>query len=191
MPKFDHFGVIAPLYDRAIRLREPEQLIRVAGLPVDGSLLDAGGGTGRVSHALRGMAYPLVVADVSFGMLLQAKEKGHLAAVGSHTEKLPFPDNTFDRVIMVDAMHHVINHKATADELWRVVLPGGRIVIEEPDIRTIVVKVVAVAEKLALMRSHFISPPRIQALFPYKQASIRIERQGYNAWVIIDKRTAV
>ena len=61
---------------------------------------------------------------------------------------------------MVDALHHVINHGQTAREMYRVLKPGGRIVIEEPDIRSFYVKLIAVAEKLLLMRSHFLSPQR-------------------------------
>ena len=38
---------------------------------------------------------------------------------------------SFERVIMVDALHHVYNHARAAAELWRFVKPGGRIVIEE------------------------------------------------------------
>jgi demethylmenaquinone methyltransferase/2-methoxy-6-polyprenyl-1,4-benzoquinol methylase len=87
----------------------------------------------------------------------------------------------------VDALHHVIDHAATARELWRVLKPGGRILIEEPDIRTFSAKMVALAEKLALMRSHFISPTRIAGLFPYPEASLRVERDRFNAWIIVNK----
>ncbi len=187
MPLLDHFGILAPIYDRAIQLRQPEKIIALLGLPVSGALLDAGGGTGRVAQALRGLANPLVVADLSSGMLRQAQGKAGLQTVNSETEKLPFADEAFDRVIMVDALHHVINHEQTARELWRVLKPGGRIVVEEPDIRTISVKMMALAEKLALMRSHFISPLRISALFSYPNAVTRIERESYNAWIIVDK----
>ena len=89
---------------------------------------------------------------------------------------------------MVDALHHVIDQAATARELWRVLKPGGRLVIEEPDIRTFSVKVVALVEKMALMRSHFLSPSQIASLFHFPDASPRLEQEGNNAWVIIDKR---
>ena len=68
-----------------------------------------------------------------------------------------FKDKSFDRVIMVDALHHVKDYRITIHELWRVLMPGGRIVIEEPDIQTFPVKLMALVEKIALMRSHFIS----------------------------------
>jgi demethylmenaquinone methyltransferase/2-methoxy-6-polyprenyl-1,4-benzoquinol methylase len=88
---------------------------------------------------------------------------------------------------MVDALHHVIHQQATADELWRILQPGGRIVIEEPDFRTFTVKLLALAEKLALMRSHFLSPPQIAALFPQPNARIQVETGKFNAWVIVEK----
>jgi demethylmenaquinone methyltransferase/2-methoxy-6-polyprenyl-1,4-benzoquinol methylase len=183
----DHFGFLAPYYDRLIRLPTAEKLIYLANLPIDGGLLDAGGGTGRVAQALRDQAGWLVVADLSLGMLQQASTKHGLCSVCSPTEQLPFPDASFERVIMVDALHHVIDHVATARELWRVLKAGGRILIEEPDIRTFSVKLVALAERLALMRSNFISPPKIASLFPYPEASLRVEQDRSNAWVIVDK----
>ena len=187
MPGLDHFSFIAPYYDRVIRLHTAERIIELAGLPIDGGLLDAGGGTGRVAQALHDHAGWLVVVDLSLGMLQQASTKHRLSSVCSPTEQLPFPDATFERIIMVDALHHVIDHGATARELWRVLKAGGRILIEEPDIRTFSVKLVALAEKLALMRSHFISPSRIAGLFPYPEARLRVERDGFNAWIVVDK----
>ncbi len=63
MPLIDHFSILAPLYEHFIPLRNPDRLIQMTGLPVQGALLDAGGGTGRVAKALRGLAGPIVVAD--------------------------------------------------------------------------------------------------------------------------------
>lgn len=188
MPLLEHFDLLAPLYDRAMRLLDPQMLIDLAGLPVTGMILDVGGGTGRVAQALKGLAAERVVADLSLGMLRQAQAKDGLHTVCAFSEKLPFPADVFERVIMVDAMHHVCNQAETAREMWRVVKPGGRIVIEEPDIRSPVVWVVAIVEKLALMRSHFISPQRIEALFPYSSARVCIQKRGYTSWVIVEKR---
>lgn len=150
-------------------------------------MLDAGGGTGRIAAALRQYVSRVIVVDLSIGMLRQARLKHNLDCASALSEGLPFEDNSFERVIMVDAFHHIIDPRTTAIELWRVLKPGGRLVIEEPDIRTGIVKLVALGEKLALMRSHFVSPPRIARLFPYPNARIVINREGYNAWVLIDK----
>lgn len=187
MPLFDHFGFIAPFYDRAIPLRNAQQVIEMTGLPIEGDLLDAGGGTGRVAYAIRNYARRVVVSDLSLGMLRQAQSKNNLDLTCAHTECLPFSDETFERVIMVDALHHVCEHNETTREMWRVLKPGGRIVIEEPDITQFAVKIVALGEKIALMRSHFISAENISRLFDYSNARIRIERDGFNSWVIVDK----
>jgi ubiquinone/menaquinone biosynthesis C-methylase UbiE len=187
MPLFDHFDLLAPLYDKVIGYKDPVKIVELGGFPVSGIVLDAGGGTGRISHALSGQASQFVVLDLSFGMLQKAANKGGFVTVNSHTECLPFPNDTFDAVIMVDALHHVCDQSDTALELLRVVKPGGRIVIEEPDIGTFIVKIVAVLEKLALMRSRFLAPLQIEALFPRDGTNTRIERDSFNAWVMIEK----
>lgn len=187
MPVFDHFDFLAPFYETFIRVKDPQEMWYLADLPVSGALLDAGGGTGRVAQFMSGKANPVVVADLSCKMLAEARQKDGLSPVCSHTEKLPFPDGAFARIIMVDAFHHVCDQRETVDELWRTLQAGGRLVIEEPDLRTFTVKLIAVAEKLALMRSHFLSPPRIAELFDYPEARVRIETGKFNAWVVVEK----
>jgi demethylmenaquinone methyltransferase/2-methoxy-6-polyprenyl-1,4-benzoquinol methylase len=187
MADFDHFGLLAPFYERLIPPRQPERLIELASLPVMGSILDAGGGTGRIAQFLRGRSRQVVVADVSLGMLSQAAGKSGLDTVCSVSEHLPFPSDFFERIVMVDALHHVFSQGETASELWRVLKPGGRILIQEPDIRRLIVKLVALAEKLALMRSRFLSPARITELFPYPDARTRIVKESYNAWILVEK----
>lgn len=183
---FDHFEFLAPFYDRFIRPKSPDKLIELLKLPTAGSILDVGGGTGRISQGLRGMAKHILIADASLGMLQQAQTKGGLVTVQSLSEKLPFPSNSFERVLMVDALHHVIHQDRSIDEMWRVLRPGGVAVIEEPDIRTAIIKLVAVAEKLALMRSRFLAPATIAGLFP-ENSHTQIHVEGYNAWVVIEK----
>jgi demethylmenaquinone methyltransferase/2-methoxy-6-polyprenyl-1,4-benzoquinol methylase len=104
---------------------------------------------------------------------------------------LPFAGGEFDRIVIVDALHHVHSQKATADELWRVLAPGGRLVIEEPDVRRIAVKFVAIAEKIALMRSHFLAPGAIANLFSQQEASVEVVEDGFNAYVVVTKPNLV
>ncbi|MEM5776624.1 MAG: class I SAM-dependent methyltransferase, partial [Anaerolineaceae bacterium] len=133
MPLFDHFNILAPFYEKVIPSGEPERLCELIG-SLAGPLLDAGGGTGRVAQYLRGQSGPVVVADLSRKMLLETCRKDGLIAVRAPAEKLPFADGTFSRIIMVDALHHVRSQAHTAAELWRVLRPGGRIVIQEPEV---------------------------------------------------------
>lgn len=180
---FDHFGLIAPIYARA-QYRALEKMREAAALPVRGRLLDVGGGTGRVASALRSLVDEVVITDVSMGMLRQAP-RSTLEPAGCESEHLPFPDDSFERVLLVDALHHVKDQPATAREMLRVLKPGGRLIIEEPDIRTFGVKLIAVAEKLLLMRSHFLSPEQIRSLFPTAKTSLITEDS--NAWIVVEK----
>lgn len=178
---FDHFDVIAPVYAR-VTYSSLDKMRELAALPVKGRLLDVGGGTGRVASALRGLVDEVVIADVSMGMLKRTLP-ATLRPVCCFSESLPFPSDSFERIIMVDALHHVVHQPATADEMFRVLKPGGRIIIEEPDIRSFGVKLIALAEKLLLMRSRFLSPQQIADLF--KNATIRAEDSS--AWVVVTK----
>ena len=191
MPIIDHFGLLAPLYEIFIPPKDPEELSTLADLPTSGVLLDAGGGTGRVTQFMLGKAGQVVVADLSCKMLAEASQKEGLQPVCSPTESLPFPDNSFQRIIMVDALHHVLDHQITINELWRLLAPGGIIVIEEPDIRAFPVKLIAIAEKLALMHSHFLSPPKITALFDFPNARLQIKKNKSTAYIIAKKQTPI
>lgn len=185
---FDHFGILAPVYEKFIKPKAPQQIIELLDLPADGRLLDVGGGTGRVSGFLESLVDELIIADLSHKMLIQSHQKPGLHPVCSHSEKLPFPDGSFERVMMIDALHHVCDQAETAGELWRIVKPGGKIVVEEPDIHHWAVKLVAAGEKLALMRSHFLAPDQIQALFTDPKGKVEIHHEDYIARIVITKQ---
>lgn len=180
---FDHFSVIARLYAR-VTYSKANIMREVAELPVKGRLLDVGGGTGRVSSAIRDLVDDVVVADVSLGTLKQTRLSAFRSVCGV-SESLPFPGDSFERVIMVDALHHVVNHADSAREMFRVLKPGGVLVIEEPDIRTFGVKLIALAEKLLLMRSHFLAPDQIVKLLEDGEKNIKTE--DGTAWIIFKK----
>ena len=185
--KFDHFSFLAPLYERFIPPRNPEKIIALANLTGKENVLDAGGGTGRVSQFLVGMAGQIVVADQSYEMLQQARRKEKLWLVCSETEDLPLANNTFDRIIMVDALHHVENQGKTTQELWRILKPGGCIIIEEPNIQSLGVKLIALAERLFLMRSHFSPHQKIAEMFRSPKAKVKVEADGSTARIIVGK----
>ena len=184
---FDHFGLLAPYYEVFIHPQPPKKLVSLIHPESHGIILDAGGGTGRVSQYLHSQATQIVVADEAYKMLREAQKKDGIQTACSHTESLPFKSNSFTLIIMVDALHHVADQPKTAAELWRVLAPGGQIIIEEPNIQLSGVKAMALAEKLALMRSHFLSPAQMLNLFQDNAAKKRLELEDTSAWIIIEK----
>jgi demethylmenaquinone methyltransferase/2-methoxy-6-polyprenyl-1,4-benzoquinol methylase len=183
----DHFDLIASIYDRLIGPPDTERLQQLLKLPTDGWLLDGGGGTGRVSAHLNGLAGQIVVSDLSHHMLKKARGK-KVCPVQAHVEKLPFADEFFDRVLVVDALHHFCDQRKAIEDLLRVLKPGGRLVIEEPNLNHKGVKLLALAEKILLMRSHFYTPQKIRELIASCGYSAEIENDGrYTAWVVAEK----
>jgi len=180
----NHFDIIAPLYDRLIRLHIAPGLLEVLDLPKAGRLLDAGGGTGRVSGKLVSFVEQVVVCDFSLRMLKQSRRKAGLQAVRADVARLPFPDGSFDRILVVDALHHFKNPAASIRELSRVLKDGGRLVIEEFDIDHWGVRLMAWGEKLALMGSRFFNPVQIADMVAAAGLEAVVTRDGSaTVWV--------
>lgn len=183
----DYFKILAPIYDWGRRKYDPRQLIKFLDLHEPGTLLDVGGGTGRVGSLLVEIASKIVITDKSIDMLHQALDKSGIYSVCSLSEKLPFPENYFDREIIVDALHHVEDQKLSISEMWRVLKPGGFIIIEEVDITKMKGKMIEFMEKVLMMNSHFLLPNEIMALFNGYKCSHQVTLDGLTTWVVVKK----
>jgi 2-polyprenyl-3-methyl-5-hydroxy-6-metoxy-1,4-benzoquinol methylase len=90
-----------------------------------GKILDVGCNDGYVLNA-----FP---SNDLIGIDLTPKNKSHrvkyIQGDGMH---LPFPFETFDVVICLDTIEHIENHKMIANELLRVLCPGGTLRISTP-----------------------------------------------------------
>lgn len=209
LPLLDHFDLLAPYYDRIFQggrfvRRDIDRLVSFVAPESSHRLLDIGGGTGRISRHFCEHVAQVYVLDPSPGMLQQGQRKGiglltvcprTLWPTQGESERLPFVEGAFDRIIVIDAFHHLCDQVVAAAEMVRVLAPGGRLVIQEPDIAHWGVKMVALGEKALLMRSRFYAPEAIRAIFyPCDEvANVRIEPRsesapGVTAWVIVDKR---
>ena len=188
MPINIHFDFLAPIYDRVIGKREPEEFVELLNLPTNGILLDAGGGTGRASLGLRSHVGQLIIADLSRPMLTEARSKGHDHLVQASSKALALPDNSVDRIMVVDALHHFANQAEVVCELLRVLKPGGLMLIEEPDMNKFQVKLVALGEKLALMGSHIHYPEEIGAMVELCGIKPEIRKDGaFAAFILAEK----
>jgi demethylmenaquinone methyltransferase/2-methoxy-6-polyprenyl-1,4-benzoquinol methylase len=194
----DHFGLLAPYYDRIFQVRDVDQLIAYVRPEPKHRLLDIGGGTGRVAHHFCRHVAQVCVLDPSLGMLRESLHKdGCMQTLGptqGNSEELPFADASFDRIIVIDAFHHLRDQQRATREMLRVLVPGGRLVIQEPDIAHPGVKLVALGEKIMLMRSRFYTPEAVGELLRRDARVARVQIEpgsgsalGVTAWVVVDK----
>lgn len=100
-------------------------------------LLDAGCGEGRHCAGAKGRGARVVGFDLDRAALGQARthlmgQPGLAGFLGADARRLPFPDETFDRVICSEVMEHVQDYQRVARELHRVVKRGGRLAVTIP-----------------------------------------------------------
>jgi demethylmenaquinone methyltransferase/2-methoxy-6-polyprenyl-1,4-benzoquinol methylase len=95
-------------------------------------ILDIAAGTGTSSMALLAEGVSVVAADFSNGMLDEGRKRyPKLEFVFADAMKLPFKDQEFDVVTMSFGLRNVENHNVALKEFFRVLKPGGRLVICE------------------------------------------------------------
>ena len=105
-------------------------------------LLEVGAGTGADALEVAARFQVSVVGvDVSKAMVDEARRRGLADAVVADAHALPFSPADFDAAWADRTFQHLADPMAALQELIRVVRPGGRIVIADPDYGTQVVNV--------------------------------------------------
>ena len=188
MPNNILFDKLGPIYDHLFGAQAEKALADPLKLPAEGWLLDLGGGTGRSSAGLAGLVERTLLCDLSMPMLQEAHAKDFKHVVQASATALPFEDGIFARMMVIDALHHMPAQESTVGEMVRVLEKEGRLLIEEPDIRYFAVKLIALMEKLLLMRSKFHTPDEIRLMAEGHGASARVGGDGKgSAWIMVDK----
>lgn len=136
-----HTSAEPPSKDWAVRLfsksvlkqRKLLEITQALG-PTEGlDCLDLGSDNGVISYYLRERGGTWTSAD-----LTQQSVDSIRSLVGERVVKLeghtlPFPDNAFDRVVIVDMLEHIEDDQAFAKELARVTKPSGLLIVNVPN----------------------------------------------------------
>jgi len=134
------FDGTAPDYDRVERLLAlgtgpwyRRQALRRAGLAPGVHVLDVGTGTGLLAREALTLCSPggsVTGVDPSAGMMAQARLPD-VALLQGRAEELPCGDATADFVSMGYALRHLSDLDRALAEFFRVLRPGGRLVMLE------------------------------------------------------------
>ncbi len=135
------FNRLTPLFDPVIRwsMRELElkrRLIKQARIEPDHRVLDLGCGTATLTILIK-QTHPtadVVGLDGDRRILAMAAAKAEKADVNLTLDhglafELPYPDQSFERVVSSLVIHHLTteNKRRTFKEIYRVLRPGGEL----------------------------------------------------------------
>src|SRR5262245_6900724 len=107
--------------------------------PTD-KVLDMGCGSGIFLPSLSALCGELVAIDVSPAFVAESQatvekfELTNTTVMQGAAEALPFADGAFDAAVVSDTIHHLYHLEESIAELQRVLKPGARILIFEPNI---------------------------------------------------------
>jgi len=104
---------------RSLALIYEDYYVRIRKMCVPGRTLELGGGGGFLNATVPGT----VTTDIVSASWLDVVTDAHC---------LPFSDNSFDNVVMLDVLHHLSYPRRFFAEADRVIKPGGRLVMIEP-----------------------------------------------------------
>jgi len=142
------FGTIAPRYDLLNRMlsfgidrRWRKKAVKLVKYREGARILDVATGTGDVALEIA-RSTPATVKVTGADFCKEMVDLGQIKVAQSPyadridfkvapCEDLPFPDNTFDSITIAFGIRNVVDRKLGLAEMWRVLRPGGRMIILE------------------------------------------------------------
>jgi ubiquinone/menaquinone biosynthesis C-methylase UbiE len=95
-------------------------------------ILDVGCGLGMYVSRFRQFSDDVYGVDIDPDKIAQASEWLPNLRV-SPAEELPFPDNSFDVILLNEVIEHVDDDRRSLHEAFRVLAPGGHVIIYAPN----------------------------------------------------------
>jgi ubiquinone/menaquinone biosynthesis C-methylase UbiE len=150
--------------------------------------LGCGGGEASVYFAKKGAI--VIATDISGGMLdvvkkLARKHKVKVHTVQCRSDKLPFPDSSFDVVYAANLLHHV-KHEPTLKESYRVLKKGGVFVSYDPLAHN---PLINVYRRIAVkVRTHDEAPLKMRDIRGFKKIFSKVEYNAFwffTLWIFI------
>ena len=129
-----NFDWVVHVYDVIMPSRTPLELLKIMKVKPSDDMLEIGAGTGRITKHYGNLIKNLVLLDPSTKMLVKAKEKlPHAKLIRGVAENIPFPDNTFEKIIGYDSLHHWQDQIQGLKECFRVLKKEGELFLIEVD----------------------------------------------------------
>ena len=96
-------------------------------------LLDAGSGTGWFSKYAAERGARVTSMDIGSNLLKKVAQKCSSTCVIGSILEIPFQDNSFDFIVSSEVIEHTSDPLHAFDELYRILIPGGKLVLTTPN----------------------------------------------------------
>jgi SAM-dependent methyltransferase len=177
-------------YAAVARLMEevPPHMLAAVGVDAHDRVLDVATGTGNVALRVARSGAHVTGLDLTPELLdIAAVRAAALGAevewVEGDAEALPFPDQSFDRVLSAFGIQFAPRHEVTARELVRVCRPGGAIALANWTPEGFVGQMFALLSRYLPAPPQFASPPplwgseeHVRELFATRDVGLEFER---------------
>ncbi len=158
-------------YERLNRnhLKKIKKIQGLLNLKDGDSILEVGIGTGvHAKYILDRENIKFTGVDISLQMLQRSRKyldeyKDNVSLIAADGIALPFRNDSFDAVFCNATLHHLIDPFTGLKEMYRIIKPGGRIAVMEPNL--------------------WFPKNLFQALFiPVERNNIQITRKNFEMW---------
>lgn len=137
----DKYDLMNDLMSLGLHRLWKSHAINLAQVRPDMRCLDLAAGTGDLSAKLARRIGPqglVVVSDINPAMLGRGRDRlideglvGNTEFLIANAERLPLPDNSFDRVTIGFGLRNVTDKQQALNEMYRVLKPGGMALVLE------------------------------------------------------------
>jgi ubiquinone/menaquinone biosynthesis C-methylase UbiE len=108
------------------------QLLRMCKADSSSRLLDLGAGDGDLWQFAPETEAGFAIDLSGVGIARTTQRFPWVRGTVALSERLPFPDHSFDAVVAADTIEHVFDIHEALEEIRRVLAPGGRIAVSVP-----------------------------------------------------------
>lgn len=173
-----HFEVFAPLYDVFMPEADGspfEREFERADRSIE-RVLDIGGGTGRASRSIE--VQERIVVDPARKMISEA-QKHDLDVIQADGSHLPLRPESVDAVLIVDAFHHISDQSSLLTESYRILRPGGVVLVADFDPETLRGRILGATERLVGLRPTFQTPESLRDSLDSRGFDTSIPEPGF------------
>ena len=147
--------------------------------PQKGKVIEIGSSTGCQLEAFRNEGWEVLGIEPDRVVAAQAEETLSIPTIKSTLEEAKLPENSVDAAMMLHVIEHVPDPVGTLSEIYRVLKPGGHLVVETPRYDTMAFKMLGRRERSVSCNGHISFFTTDSLAKAYTKAGFELEELQY------------